>query len=117
MHPDVLKNILQYIICIYYQNYSMTMTKGILGIIACPMLEDELLYGITNDPEEKNIFLIENKHCGSMKEKMERKGIAFRMVTDNEVFNRAIDMEGYSILIKMNDLALHSEPKDLKDFI
>ncbi len=117
MHPDVLKNILQYIICIYYQNYSMTMTKGILGIIACPMLEDELLYGITNDPEEKNIFLIENKHCGSMKEKMERKGISFRMVTDNEVFNRAIDMEGYSILIKMNDLALHSEPKDLKDFI
>ncbi len=93
------------------------MTKGVLGIVACPMLEDELLYGITNDPEEKNIFLIENKHCESIRKKMERKGIPFRMVTENEVFNRSFDMEGYSILIKMNDLALHIEPKNLRELV
>lgn len=29
------------------------MTKGRLGIIACPMLEDELIASLDEDPEEK----------------------------------------------------------------
>lgn len=93
------------------------MTEGVLGIIACPMLEDELVYGLSGDPEPKNIFVVENEHCGSLREKLERKNLPYTMVTDNEVYNRAVSMGGFSVLIKMNDLALHAEPKDLKEFI
>ncbi len=93
------------------------MTEGVLGIIACPMLEDELVYGLSGDPEPKNIFVMENEHCGSLREKLERKNLPYTMVTDNEVYNGAVPMEGFSVLIKMNNLALHAEPKDLKEFI
>ena len=34
------------------------MTKGRLGIIACPMLEDELIASLDEDPEEKRIIVI-----------------------------------------------------------
>ena len=31
------------------------MTSGVLGIIGCPMLEDNLIHCLRNDPEEKDI--------------------------------------------------------------
>ena len=36
------------------------MTKGILGLIACPMVDDNLVYSLSKDPEEKNIVIIDN---------------------------------------------------------
>jgi NADH-quinone oxidoreductase subunit H len=35
-------------------------------MMACPMLEDEMIYNLTADPEEKRIFLLENKNTETL---------------------------------------------------
>jgi hypothetical protein len=42
------------------------MTSGVLTVIGCPILEDELIYSILSDSEEKNIFIIETEHSKSL---------------------------------------------------
>ena len=38
------------------------MAFGRLMMMACPLLEDEMLYNLTTDPDEKRIFLLTNKN-------------------------------------------------------
>ncbi|MDD3233004.1 MAG: DUF1638 domain-containing protein [Candidatus Methanomethylophilus sp.] len=95
------------------------MTNGILGIIACPMLEDELLYGIAHDPEPKEIFMLDNEPADSIRGKMDRKKIPYTLVPRDDFYAGKADVgtNGYRVVIDMNHLGLHAEPKDLKKFI
>ena len=49
-----------------YHDY-IVMTKGILGAIVCPMLEDELIHSLSTDPEEKSVYVIDTPYNGSLK--------------------------------------------------
>lgn len=97
----------------------MTDHKGIIAAIVCPMLEDELLYSITSDPEEKTIYLVDNKYAGSIKRKIDKKKIPHTLIDEHSFFNKLYDVDenGFTIAILMNDLGLHAEPKDLKEKI
>lgn len=95
------------------------MTKGILGVVACPMLEDELIYSLKNDPEEKHIYVVETKYDSSVKRKMEKRGLQFTSIDEWDFQNHSagIDPEKYNVVIIMNNLALHAEPKDLMNYV
>ncbi|MCQ2069751.1 MAG: DUF1638 domain-containing protein [archaeon] len=95
------------------------MAKGILLAIVCPMLEDELVYGFTNDPEEKKIYLLENQYSGSFYKKLKNKGIDFEYVPQVAFEGGRIDIDRgkYNIVILMNSLGLHSEPAELREFV
>lgn len=95
------------------------MTKGILGVVACPMLEDELIYSLRNDPEEKHVYVIETPYDGSLKRKMEKRGVPFTVVDEWDFMNNCagIDRDMFNVVIKMNNLALHAEPKELMNYI
>jgi len=93
--------------------------KGILGVMACPILEDELIYSISKDRDVPKIYLLDNRHAKSIKAKLKRNDIAYE-ITDEERFldgSLHIDRNGYTIVIWMMDLGLHEEPADLKDAI
>ena len=53
------------------------MTRGILGVIACPMLEDELIYSVSHDPEEKNVCVLDTPYNGSLKRKLKSNGVRY----------------------------------------
>ncbi len=95
------------------------MTKGILGIVACPMLENELIYSLKADEGVDNIYVVDTEHCGSLRKKLDFNGLAYRMVGFDDFLsdNLVIDRLKFSIVIYMNDLGLHAEPKDLKAFV
>lgn len=95
------------------------MTSGILTILGCPILEDELIFGIINDDEYKEIRLIETEPSKSLMRKLERNGISYTTVDENEFFMNGLKEEpsGFSIVIKMLDMALHREPKNLREEI
>lgn len=97
----------------------MIMANGILGIIACPMLEDELIYGLTHDPEPKKIYILDNEPATSIRKKMESRGCQYDLISHDEFYAGNIDIgrEGYHVVIDMNKLGLHAEPKELKDFV
>jgi len=93
--------------------------KGVLGVLACPILEDELIYSISKDGEISNIYLLDNRHARSMKMKLARHGIAHTVVGEEEFLDGSyeIDNNGFTVAIWMMDLGLHEEPMDLKDAI
>lgn len=93
----------------------ISMTKGILGVIACPMLEDELIYSMKNDPEEKNVYVLGTPYNGSLKRKLDANDVKYTDMDEWEFMNSdtAIDRTKFNIVIKMKNLALHAEPKIL----
>lgn len=95
------------------------MTSGILTVLGCPILEDELIYGIINDDEDKDIFLIETEPSKSLVGKFKRKGIPYEVIDESEFISNGIvnDTSDFSIVIKMLDMALHREPADLRSTI
>ena len=93
------------------------MTVGTIGIIGCPILEDEIMYMISNDSEEKKIFLVDSHPAFSLKEKLESSGLPFTLIEEwnFETNDYNIDRSGsYNVIIMMNKLGLHSDPKYLR---
>ncbi|MFA6805484.1 MAG: DUF1638 domain-containing protein [Candidatus Methanomethylophilaceae archaeon] len=91
------------------------MTKGSLGVIACPMLEDELIYSLTSDMEKKHVYVVDVEEAGSLKYKMGKYGVDYDLMSEYDL-NTSMDLDPdeYSVVILMNKLGLHAEPKDLK---
>ena len=47
------------------------MTEGILGILACPMFADNLIYSLAGDPEDKKIYVLDAEECATFRRKMD----------------------------------------------
>jgi len=93
------------------------MVKGTLGIIGCPILEDEIVYSLVNDNDKKKIFLVDTPPAHSLKKKMELKGIPFTEVTEWEFKCGHAPIERddlFNIVIIMKKLGLHAYPDKLK---
>ena len=91
------------------------MAKGVLAAIACPILEDELIYSIGKDREISKVYLLDNRHARSIKIKLKKKKIKHKVVGEEEFFSGscAIPNDSYTVVIWMMDLGLHEEPTDL----
>ena len=93
------------------------MTKGILGAIVCPMLEDELIHSLSTDPEEKSVYVIDTPYNGSLKRKLEYYDVPFTEIDEFDFLNHGadIDRDRFNVVIKSKNLGLHAEPKVLMD--
>jgi hypothetical protein len=95
------------------------MTNGVLGVMACPILEDELIYSMSKDDEISNVYLLDNRHAKSIKLKLGEKKIEHVIITEEQFLDGSypIPDDGFTIVIWMMDLGLHEEPTDLKEGI
>jgi len=95
------------------------MTRGVLGVIICPMVDDNLVYSLGKDPEEKNILLVRDGNETSLVAKFSRYGIQYRMVEWEDVLSGAepLDRDRFTILIYATALGLHSRPEELKSVV
>ena len=93
------------------------MTKGILGAIVCPMLEDELIHSLSTDPEEKSVYVIDTPYNGSLKWTLEYYDVRFTEIDEFDFLNHGagIDRDRFNVVIKSKNLGLHAEPKVLMD--
>ena len=89
--------------------------SGRLMMMVCPMLEDEMIYNLTTDPDEKKIFLMNNKNTETLLPKLDSNHIRYELISENDFFNEIAEVprDGYNVIIWMMDLGLHSEPKNL----
>ncbi len=98
---------------------SVERVSGTIGILACPMLEDELIYDIITDNDEKNIYVVDTGYQGSFIKKLEYNSINYQMVSEY-AFDTGIgdlDKSKFNLVIYMNKLGLHEEPKNLRSTI
>ena len=95
------------------------MAKGVLGLIMCPMLEDELVYALSKDSDIGRIVVLENEYCGSIKRKLDGRGVKYDTVPEKDFDGGKVDFDCsiFNIVIKANDLALHAEPPLLKEHL
>ena len=95
----------------------MTDKKGIMCVVACPLLEDELVHSMHKDQQPKRILLADNEQAVSIKRKMDAKGMKYELISEKDFFyNRNnINREEFNILIYMNSLGLHVEPEKLRE--
>jgi len=90
--------------------------KGVLGVLACPILEDELIYSMSTDSEISNVYLLDNAHAKSIKVKLVRNRINHTIIDVDAFLDKKcrISDDDYTIVIWMMDLGLHEEPIDLR---
>ena len=95
------------------------MTRGVLGIIICPMVDDNLIYSLCKDPEEKNIILVANGSENSLAVKFGKHGIGYRTVQWDSVLygGEGLDREAFTLLVYPTPLGLHSRPEELKSTV
>lgn len=84
-------------------------------VIACPMLEDELIHSIKNDSDDKNLYVLNTPYNSSLKRKLILNKINFDEINEWDFmnYNTQIVHSKFNIVIRMKNLALHAEPKDL----
>lgn len=93
------------------------MTKGTIGVVACPAFDDEIVYILENETEKKNVYLVDDENAVNLKKRLDRKGIGYTSI-DMDHFTLSVasfNPEEFNIVIMMNSYALHAEPKDLVD--
>lgn len=89
--------------------------SGRLMMMVCPLLEDEMVYNLTTDPDEKRIVLLTNKNTETLIPKLKAGNVEFTQISEEDFFKEdsSVPREGFNVIIWMMDLGLHSEPKDL----
>jgi hypothetical protein len=104
---------------IYLLRVPNIMTEGNLGIMACPILEDEMVYSLSRDKELGTVLLLDNPHSNSVRPKLERAGVRYELCSEDGFLNGSEKLpgKGYNVAIWMMDLGLHEEPSNLRDAI
>jgi hypothetical protein len=91
----------------------MTM-NGLLGIIGCPILEDEIVYAVKADRELSEVYVVENDESRNLVRKLRTRvpGTKTVMIELEDV--PTLKPEGFGVAILMKPMALHEDPKKLR---
>jgi hypothetical protein len=89
---------------------------SVMTIIGCRMFEDEIIHLIENDPEIKEVLVVENEDCGGIRRKMTEAGVSHRVLPLEEIPEKSVSGEekGFTLIVYMLELALHAIPENLK---
>lgn len=93
------------------------MVKGTMGIIGCPILEDEIVYSLEKERDEKKIYIVDTKPALTLRKKLDLRGIPYIMIDEWDFNNgyAGIDRDnGFNIVVVMNKLGLHVYPQVLR---
>ncbi len=95
------------------------MTKGVLGIIICPMVDDNLVYSLKKDNEPRKIYVIDNENNSSIRRKFEKAGIEFEIVAWKAITSGVVqpDTSVFNMIIYPINLGLHGVPEELKSTV
>lgn len=89
-----------------------TSIGGRMGIVGCPILEDEIVYLLDRDRELGDIFVVEDEHSQSLLRKLRLLRPDLLTVKEAEV-TELPNSEGRSCLVWMKSFGLHEDPKKL----
>ena len=80
------------------------------------MLEDNLIYSLSRDPEKKDVAIIRNENIGSMCRKLESHSIPYRLIEEGDFLaGRYVpSSDRFNLVVLMFNLGLHAVPDDLR---
>lgn len=88
-----------------------------LGIIGCQVLEDEMAYLIANDPDVKNVLVIDSTNERSLAPKIKRMAVDKRVTIRDENFDIAKfrHSKELNVIAWIKPINLHQSPKLLRE--
>lgn len=90
----------------------MSEVRGILGVIGCPIMEDEIVYAVKRDEDISKVYVIDNEDSRNLVRKLRSASMEPTVVSEEEA--AAISSDGFSVLILMESVALHENPSELR---
>lgn len=90
------------------------MTAGRLGMIVCPMLEDEAIYNLKTDKEKKRVYLVKTPYNGTIVPKLKQHGVDYTAIDQTDVFSGNYEKEGFAVFIWTMFMGLHEDTDMLK---
>ena len=90
------------------------MTEGRLGMIVCPMLEDEAIYNLEHDSEVKRVYLIRGAYNTTIIPKLRQHNVDFISIDETTVLNGNYEHDGYTVIIWTMFMGLHEDTDMLK---
>ncbi len=88
--------------------------KGYLGIVGCPILEDEIVHSIMRDTEIANVLVIENDDSRNLLRKLKKAGTKANVLSIKESDLDTLPGSGFNLLVLMKSMALHEDPQILR---
>jgi hypothetical protein len=88
--------------------------NGYLGIVGCPILEDEIVHSILRDTDIANVLVIENDDSRNLLRKLKKAGPKAKVSVIKENELDALPNEGFNLLVLMKSMALHEDPQILR---
>ena len=89
-------------------------TSGYLGIVGCPILEDEIVHSVMRDKDIVNVLVIENEDSKNLVRKLRKAGTPARIKPIKESELDALPQDGFNLLVLMKSMALHEDPNLLR---
>jgi hypothetical protein len=83
--------------------------KGRLGMIVCPMLEDEAIYNIKNDPEIDDVYLVNTAFNETIIPKLKQHGVNYQTISTVKALSGDFDKDRYSVIIWVMFMGLHED--------
>lgn len=95
------------------------MAKGVMVVLLCPMMDEQLFYSLQHEDEPYRLVLLTNKYSDKTAQRLTERGISFETCPERTFCNGLLetDPEEFTIIIRVNSLGLHSEPKDLRAYV
>ena len=92
---------------------------AVMGILACKMLQDEIVYLIQKDSDITDVAVIENGEHTDFIQKLDTLGISYRLVpsvADLPDLDRTspVSNDSLALVVWILDLGLHEMPKKLR---
>jgi hypothetical protein len=88
--------------------------SGFLGIIGCPILEDEIVHSVQRDADITDVVVIENEDSRNLLRKLRRAKVRPTVSSITEEQLGTVREDGFGLLILMKSMALHEDPKVLR---
>ncbi|AKB78697.1 hypothetical protein MSHOH_2214 [Methanosarcina horonobensis HB-1 = JCM 15518] len=88
----------------------------VLSILSCKILQDEIVWLITNDSQIKRVIIAENGNILEFTEKLDEQHINYNIVPFKKLpqILQNIDRDELTLVVNLRELGLHAAPKILK---
>lgn len=87
-------------------------SDGRMGIVGCPILEDEIVYILNRDRGLRDIFVVEDEHSENLLRKLRPLRPDVHTIRETEIAELPKG-EGRTCLVWMKPFGLHEYPKEL----
>lgn len=92
------------------------MSSRMLGVISCQLFEDELVHLVNRDRDIRAVIVVRNDDSTELLKKLELRppGCSVMVIGEDEIPSFPMP-EGYSLLLWIKPMALHSKPEKLNE--